>query len=358
MSHGEPIRTVSYPMSSLSLSAEELGFSPDALNAFLRARISGVEGTMQITRVLGGQSNPTFFVSYPSRRMVLRKRPSGPLLPSAHAVDREYRIMSVLGSTDVPVPKMLEYYPGDDVVGTPFYVMERIEGRVFGDCSLPGVSSADRRAMFFDMADTLVKLHKVDWRALGLSDYGREGNYFARQVNRWTKQWELSKTRELPDIDHLVRWLPANVPNIDSTTIAHGDFRIGNLIFHPTEPRVVGVLDWELSTLGHPLADLAFSALAWHLLPSEYMGIRGLDHRALGIPAEQDYLSHYYRQMPDAGEVTSFHIALSLFRLAVIFEGIAARVLNGVSSSADSAQMADMCTHVARHAMQTIEGTS
>lgn len=353
-----PVGHATDAINPASLSAAELGFEPGVLDAYLRATVPDTGGAMQITRISGGQSNPTFFVTYPNRRMVLRKRPAGPLLPSAHAVDREHRIMVALAATGVPVPQMLAYHAGNEVVGTPFYVMERLEGRVFGDCSLPGVMPADRRAMFFDMADTLARLHRVDWKALGLADYGREGNFFVRQIKRWTKQWELSKTRDLPDIDRLVQWLPANVPSGELTTIAHGDYRIGNLMFHPTEPRVVGVLDWELSTLGHPLADLAYSALAWHLLPTEYMGMRGLDHAGLGIPDEQAYLTRYYASAPGFGEVNPFHIAFSLFRLAVIFEGIAARARNGVSASANAAQIGEMSVGFARRAVQTIDSIS
>lgn len=339
-----------------SLTAAELGFEPNALDAYLRAHVAHVDGEMEITPIAGGQSNPTYFVTYPEARLVLRKRPAGPVLPSAHSVDREYRIMQALAVTDVLVPKVLAYCARPEVIGTPFYVMERLEGRVFADCSLPGVSPADRRAMYFDMADTLARLHQVDWKVLGLTDYGREGNFFGRQIGRWTKQWELSKTRDLPDIDRLVQWLPLHVPPDELTTIAHGDFRIGNLMFHPTEPRVVGVLDWELSTLGHPLADLAFSALAWRLLPTEYMGMRGLDHAGLGIPSASQYLSRYYATFPGAGRVAPFHVAFSLFRLAVIFEGIAARARSGTAISANAAQTGEMAAGFARRAIQTIEG--
>jgi len=339
-----------------SLSAAELGFEPDALDRYLRAHLAQADGPMDITPIIGGQSNPTYFVSYPQARLVLRKRPAGPVLPSAHSVDREYRIIRTLADSKVPVPKALAYCASPEVIGTPFYVMERLEGRVFADCSLPGVSAASRRAMFFDMADTLACLHQIDWKALGLADYGREGNFFERQIGRWTRQWHLSKTRDLPDIDRLVGWLPRHVPPDELTTIAHGDYRIGNLMFHPTEPRVVGVLDWELSTLGHPLADLAFSALAWRLLPTEYMGMRGLDHAELGIPGESQYLARYYAAFPGAGVASPFHVAFSLFRLAVIFEGIAARARSGTAIAANAAQTGEMAAGFARRAVQTIDG--
>jgi aminoglycoside phosphotransferase (APT) family kinase protein len=332
-----------------------LGFDPQRLDAWLRASIPGVEGEMKLERIGGGQSNPTFFVTYPTRRMVMRKKPAGPVLPSAHAVDREHRIMQALAPTGVPVPRMLANHEEPDVVGTPFYVMERLDGRVFGDCSLPGVAPAERRAMYLAMADTLAKLHRVDWRALGLADFGRAGNYFQRQVARWTKQWGLSKARELPDIDRIAQWLSEHVPPDDTTTIAHGDFRIGNMMFHPSEPRIVGVLDWELSTLGHPLADAAYSALAWRLLPAEYMGMRGLDLPALGIPSEDEYLERYYANAPNAGRVEPFHTAFALFRLAVIFEGIAARARSGAATSENAAQVGELSVVFARRAIEAIE---
>ena len=312
---------------------------------------------MSLEPIAGGQSNPTFVVTYPRRRMVLRKQPAGPVLPSAHAVDREHRIMAALASTGVPVPRMLAFHAGREVVGTPFYVMERLDGRVFADCSLPRVEAADRRAMYFDMADTLARLHRVDWQALGLADYGRRGNFFARQVARWTKLWQLSKTRELPDIERLIGWLPANAPADDVTTIAHGDFRIGNMMFHPIEPRIVAVLDWELSTLGHPLSDLAYSVLAWRLLPSEYMGMRGLDLVALWHSERRRYLHRYYASAPDFGRVTAFHTALSLFRLAVIFEGIAARVKSGAATSDNAATVGELSAVFARRAVEAIDAS-
>jgi aminoglycoside phosphotransferase (APT) family kinase protein len=331
------------------------GFDPQRLDAWLRASIPGVEGEMTLQPIAGGQSNPTFFVTYPRRRMVFRKKPAGPVLPSAHAVDREHRIMQALGPTGVPVPRMLAYHAEPDVVGTPFYVMERLDGRVFGDCSLPDVAPAERRAMYFAMADTLARLHGVDWRALGLADFGRAGNYFQRQVARWAKQWELSKTRALPDIDRIATWLSEHVPGDDTTTIAHGDFRIGNMMFHPTQARIVGVLDWELSTLGHPLADVAYSALSWRLLPTEYMGMRGLDLCALGIPAEEEYLERYYASAPAAGRVAPFHTAFSLFRVAVIFEGIAARAKSGAATAENAAEVGELSVAFARRAIEAIE---
>jgi aminoglycoside phosphotransferase (APT) family kinase protein len=345
-------------MSDTPQSSSVLEFDAKKLDAYLRATIPGVEGEMSIQRISGGQSNPTFFVSYPGKRMVLRKQPPGPVLPSAHAVDREHRIMAALASTNVPVPRMLDFHAEPDIVGTPFYVMERLDGRVFGDCSLPGVAAADRRAMYFAMADTMAKLHNVDWNSVGLADYGRTGNFFVRQVARWTKQWALSKTRESPLIERLIEWFPKNTPADETTTIAHGDFRIGNMMFHPTEPRIVGVLDWELSTLGHPLSDAAFSALAWRLLPSEYMGMRGLDLAGMGIPTEQEYLDRYYARASHFGRVTAFHTAFSMFRLAVIFEGIALRAKTGAAAAENAAQVGALSEAFAKRAIEAIEGSN
>ena len=263
--------------------------------------------------------------------------------------------MSALAATDVPVPKMVLFHAERDVVGTPFYMMERLPGRVFPNYALPGMQPAERRAIYLAMAETMARLHKVDWAAIGLSDYGRAGSYFSRQLARWTRQWQMSRTRDNADIDRLMAWLPAHMPDESETTISHGDFRLGNLMFHPTEPRVVGVLDWELSTLGHPLADVAFNCIAYHTFPAEYGGIRGEDLEALGIPSEDEYLRHYYRHSGRSDGVTSFHFAFALFRLAVIFEGIAARALSGNATSSNAAEVGELGPVFARRAVELIE---
>jgi aminoglycoside phosphotransferase (APT) family kinase protein len=226
----------------------------------------------QIARGLarGGQSNPTFFASLGDSRLVVRKKPAGQVLPSAHAVDREFRVISALATTAVPVPRALLFCDDTSVVGTPFYVMQRLDGRVFHDAALPGITHAERRAMYLAMAETLARLHDIDPAEVGLADYGRPGNYFERQVKRWSGQYQAARWRDLPDLDHLISWLPANLPPEEPTRLCHGDFRIGNLMFHPTEPRVIGVLDWELSTLGQPLADVAFSAIGWLSAPTKF----------------------------------------------------------------------------------------
>ena len=340
----------------MSAESERLEFEPDGLDAYLQRSLPDLGRGMRIERVPGGQSNPTFFVSYENRRLVLRKQPPGELLPSAHAVDREHRVLTALATTDVPVPKTVLFCDDRTVVGTPFYVMERVDGRVFHDNALPGVTPADRRAMYHSFARTLAALHNVDPAAIGLADYGRAGNYFARQITRWTRQWELSKTAHNADIEFLVDWLPRHIPDDTATAIAHGDYRIGNVKFHPTEPRVVAVLDWELSTLGHPLADLAHSCMAWHSRPEEYGGLRGLDGPALGIPAEADYTAAYYEAAKRDERMTAFHMAFALFRFAVIFEGIAARAKAGTAAASNAADVAHLSRNFARRAMEVLEG--
>ena len=322
------------------VSATALAFDPQRLDRFLRAQLPGLNGSMQLQAIGGGQSNPTFFVSYGERHLVLRKKPDGEVLPSAHAVDREYRVMQALAHSTVPVPQMLLFHGDSDVLGTPFYVMERVAGRVFDANDLPGLAPAERRAIYLAMADTLARLHALDWRAAGLAGFGREGGYFERQLQRWQKQWDLSRMQANPAIDELLVWLKAHVPVDDETTLTHGDFKLNNLLFHPTEPRVAAVLDWELSTLGHPLADVAFNTVAWRTLPEEFGGLRGLDLAQLGIPTEQEYLAYYYeragRTRPEQ-QATPFHWAFAFMRWAVIFEGIAARAARGNAIASNAA---------------------
>lgn len=343
-------------MRSPHASASSAGFDTERLDTFLRERIPGLSGPLRLTRIRGGQSNPTFFVDYDDCSLVLRKQPPGDLLPSAHAIDREYRVMQALAGTDVPVPRMILFHAGREIVGTPFYLMERLAGRVFSSYALPDSKPEERRAMYYAMADTMARLHRVDVTAVGLSDFGRPGNYFARQIARWSRQWEEARTLDNPWLDRLIEWLPAHIPAVEATTLCHGDFRMGNLMFHPTKPRVVAVFDWELSTLGSPLADVAFNAIAWRSLPSEYGGLLGLDLAALGIPSEEAYLARYQAASGRSDEVQPFHFAFAMFRFAVIFEGIASRAAAGNATSDDAAQAGKLGPAFARRAVEALEG--
>jgi aminoglycoside phosphotransferase (APT) family kinase protein len=334
-------------------------FDPAVLESYLRRRLDCPSaGTISIERISGGQSNPTFFVTLGARRMVMRKKPPGEILPSAHAVDREYRVLTALATTDFSVPQTILFCDDVSVVGTPFYLMKRLDGRVFSDATLPDVSPRDREAMYFAMAETLAKLHDVDHGAIGLSDYGQPGNFFQRQIGRWTKQYNLARWRDLLDIERLIEWLPNNLPTGEETHICHGDFRMGNMFFHPTEPRIIAVLDWELSTLGEPMADLAYSSLCWVTYPEEYGGIHGLDHAALGIPSRSRYVERYFasRKTPTSQRLLPFHTVFSLFRLAVIFEGIATRARSGTAAAANAAEVGELSAVFARRAVELVDG--
>ena len=331
-------------------------FDEKRLEAFLKDSIPGLSGPMEIRGIGGGQSNPTFFVTFGARRLVLRKRPPGPLLPSAHAVDREYRVLAALQGSAVPVPPVLLFHEDEALIGTAFYMMERVEGRIFHDSALAAAPRAERRAMYRSAATALAAIHGIDIDAAGLATFGKSGNFYARQITRWTRQWELSKTREMEEIDRLVDWLPRNMPDDDRTALVHGDFRIGNLIFHPTEPRVVAVLDWELSTLGHPLADLAHSCVyTWMLEPHQYGGIMGLDLAREGLPTMAAFVDDYLAAAGEADRPGTFQLVLALFRNAVIFEGIAARARDGTASSANAAEVGALAPVFARRAVDIIE---
>jgi len=332
------------------VSASADSFEKDRLAEYLSGVLPG-RGPINLDKIPGGMSNPTYFMDFGGARYVLRKKPSGKLLPSAHAIDREFRVISALAVSDVPVPVAEHYCDDADVIGTPFYVMERLEGRVFHDNGLPGLTTSERGAMFDAMNATLAALHRVDIKAAGLSDFGRHGGYFDRQIVRWSGQYEKGRVREVPEIPRLADWLAAHIPPGDETTLVHGDFRLGNLIFHPERPEVVGVLDWELSTLGHPLSDIGYNLMAWTMSQDEYEGLAGRDLEALGIPDARSYAARYFarRGLPENHD--PFYTAFAFFRLAVIFDGIVSRAAQGnqVSGSADSvAHMSQIC---ARHGL-------
>jgi aminoglycoside phosphotransferase (APT) family kinase protein len=322
-------------------------FDVGALTNYLNQHMAGFEGPLQVEIFKGGQSNPTYKLITPSQSYVMRAKP-GPvakLLPSAHAVEREFKVMSGLQGTDVPVAKMHCLCEDESVIGRMFYVMEFVEGRVLWDQSLPGMTSAQRGDIYKEMNRVISALHKVKFAERGLADYGKPGNYFERQIGRWSKQYTASITKPIPEMDSLMAWLPANIPSAardDSmTSIVHGDFRLDNLMFHPTEPRVLAVLDWELSTLGHPLADFSYHCMAWHIAPGTFRGIGGLDLAALGIPTEAEYIARYCDSTSIATPQQlkadwNFYLAYNLFRLAAILQGIAKRVEAGTASSAQA----------------------
>jgi aminoglycoside phosphotransferase (APT) family kinase protein len=320
------------------------------LSRWLAGRLPGAAQAVSLQKLRGGQSNPTFILQSGGKRWVLRKRPPGELLPSAHQIDREHRVMAALAHTDVPVPAMRLFCDDPEVIGTPFYVMDYLEGRVLPSAALAEVPRGQRAAHFEAMSDTLARLHLVDVAAVGLTDFGKPGDYFARQLARWTRQTEASPGARIPAMDWLIEWLPRNLPADRSTALTHGDFRIDNLVFHPVEPRVIGVLDWELSTLGHPLADAAYACLVWHLPPGELKlsGLAGIDLAAEGLPSEQDFLARYCaRTGREAISGWSFYLAFSLFRLAAIAQGIAARAAQGNASASDAAQVGALAADLA-----------
>lgn len=311
----------------------------EALQDYLRTQGLIDSSPLSVTVLAGGQSNPTFKVLCGSRSMVLRKKPAGVLLPSAHAVDREYRVMKALQNTDVPVPRMLAYCDDAALLGTPFYLMDFLEGRVFMEQSLPGMEPGERQAIYREMNRVIAALHAVDYRAAGLQDFGREGHYVARQITRWSRQCRESTVPMNAAMQRLMDWLPEHLPASEQTTLVHGDYRLDNLVFHPSEPRVIGVLDWELSTLGDPLADLSYQCMAWHIPPTLWRGIGGLDLPALGIPSEAEYVDWYaHATGRDAAAHWDFYLAYNLFRMAAILHGIAQRAAEGNATAADAVE--------------------
>jgi aminoglycoside phosphotransferase (APT) family kinase protein len=309
----------------------------DRVADWLGGHVTGFRGPLRAERFPGGQSNPTYRLSAASGDYVLRKKPPGPLLPSAHAVDREFRVMRALAETAVPVPQVFALCEEEAVTGSAFYVMEHLDGRIFWDQRLPGIAPVERGAMFASMNQVIADLHSVDYAALGLDDFGRPGNYMARQIARWSRQYRASETVAQPAMDALIDWLPAHLPPEGAPAIVHGDYRMDNLVFHKTEPRVIGVLDWELSTIGDPLADFAYHTMSWRIDPAVYQGLAGVDFRALGIPDEADYVAQYCRHTGRAVIADwEFYMAYGLFRFAAICQGIAKRAIDGTAASAEA----------------------
>lgn len=324
----------------------------ERLQAFI-ARELGIEGDIVVERVLGGQSNPTWFVDVGARRLVLRMQPPGELLPSAHALDRESRVLRALEGTGVAVPHVLAYSEDRSVVGTTFYVMDRLDGRVFPTAVLDGVEPSQRRAMYRSAAEMLARLHAVDWNAVGLSDYGKHEDYFGRQVRRWTRQWEASRRREIPALDKLIAWLPEHLPPQAETVVCHGDFRFGNLMFAPDSVEIVGVLDWELSTLGDPLADLGYLCMPYYV-SREHEGLVGLERAGLGIPSQDELVADYNAAAGRTRILLPFHIAFAFFRFAVIFAGIEDRAQRGNAAHPDAGRVTGRADGFARRACEIL----
>ncbi|MGE5617218.1 MAG: phosphotransferase [Bacillota bacterium] len=316
-------------------------FDVGPLESYLATRIEGFKGPLRVEQFKGGQSNPTYRLEASGKRYVLRRKPPGTLLPSAHAVDREYRVISALASTEVPVARTYLLCTDESVIGTMFYVMDCVEGRVLWDPQLPGMKPAERGAIFDELNRVIAALHRVDYKAIGLADFGKPGNYFARQIDRWSRQYRASETERIEAMDRLIEWLPKHIPAGDETSIVHGDYRIDNAIFHPEEPRILAVLDWELSTLGHPLADFSYHMMAWRLSSTEFRGLRGCDLAAMGIPDEDAYRERYLARTglralsPDEWR---FCMAYNMFRAAAIFQGVMARAVAGNAASAKAVE--------------------
>ena len=337
---------------------EQDAFDTDRLAVWMTAHVEGFSGTLQIEKFKGGQSNPTFMLTADGRKYVLRRKPPGKLLPSAHAVDREYRVISALAGSEVPVPRTWALCEDDSVIGTMFFIMDCVDGRILWDPSLPGMSPAERGAIFDEMNRVIAALHSVDYAAVGLADYGRQGSYFARQIDRWSRQYRASETERIEAMDQLMDWLPRNIPPGDETSIVHGDFRLDNTVFHPTQPRMLAVLDWELSTLGHPLADFAYHCMGWRLSPGQFRGLVGCDLAALGIPSEAEYVAAYCKRTgraPIPPRDWEFYMAFNMFRLAGILQGIMARALQGNASSADAVEAGKRARPLAEAAWRQVE---
>jgi aminoglycoside phosphotransferase (APT) family kinase protein len=322
-------------------------FDVAALQAHLQTRLPGFEGPLSVEQFKGGQSNPTYKLVTPSRAYVMRSKP-GPaakLLPSAHAIEREFRVMKALAGTGVPVAQMLLLCEDESIIGRAFYVMEFMDGRVLWDQSLPALNRTQRGPVYDEMNRVIAALHNVDVGAAGLADYGKPGNYFERQIGRWSKQFLASVTEPIDEMHKLIEWLPAHLPasalDNSQVSVVHGDYRMDNLVFDRSEPRITAVLDWELSTIGHPLADFSYHCMAWHIPPGTFRGIGGLDHAALGIPTEAEYVRAYCERTGRADPAAlmadwNFYLAYNLFRLASITQGIAKRVVDGIASSAQA----------------------
>ncbi len=328
------------------------------LQHYLAGQIPDFGTLLECSKFSGGQSNPTYLLRTPGRQYVLRRKPAGVLLKSAHAVDREYRVIKAMGPTAVPVPQVYCLCEDEGVIGSMFYVMEFMDGRIFWDGALPAQTPPERTAIYEASVSVLAALHSVDVNQVGLGDYGKPGNYFARQTKRWSEQYLATATEDNPAMNRLMQWLPNNMPADDGrVSLAHGDYRIDNLVFHPTEPRVLAVLDWELSTLGHPLADFAYHCMTWRVTPAEFRGLKGHDLAALGIPREDSYVQAYCKRtgrdsLPD----WDYYMAFNMFRMAAILQGILHRALQGSAASAEAEQTGRLARPMAEAGWRQVMG--
>lgn len=333
-------------------------FDTDKLAAYLEHQVAGFKGPLTATKFAGGQSNPTFLIEAASGKYVLRRKPPGELLKSAHAVDREFRVMSALAGTGVPAARTYHLCDDDSVIGSMFYLMEYIDGRVMWDPALPDQSNENRTEIYREMNRVLAALHSVDIDKAGLSDYGKPGNYFERQMGRWSKQYRASETESIPAMERLMDWLVTHMPADDGrVSLVHGDFRLDNMMFHPAEPRVLALVDWELSTLGHPFADLAYQCMQLRMPHQGVMsGLGGIDRAALGIPSEEEYVALYCERMALDG-ITDWHfyLAFSFFRLAAILQGIKKRALDGNASSDKALTMGELVLPLATMAVELLD---
>jgi aminoglycoside phosphotransferase (APT) family kinase protein len=332
-------------------------FDLDALEAWMSIH-DGFKGPLSIEQFKGGQSNPTFKLITPTQTYVMRAKP-GPaakLLPSAHAIEREFRVMSALKKADMPVAKMFALCTDESVIGRAFFLMEFVEGRILWDPALPGMTKTERAAIFDEMNRVIARLHQVDYAAIGLADYGKAGNYIERQIGRWTKQYRASETETIEAMDKLIEWLPQHIPLGEEVSVVHGDYRLDNLIFHPTEPKILAILDWELSTLGHPLADFAYHCMAWHVPPSTFRGLAGLNLDALGIPDFKSYVAAYCQRTGRPGiENFEYYLAYNLFRMAGILQGIMMRVVDGTAASEQAMAMGKAARPMAELGWKVVE---
>jgi aminoglycoside phosphotransferase (APT) family kinase protein len=337
---------------------EKHRFDEQSLGRFMAVHVAGFVPPVRAEQFRGGQSNPTYrLTDGAGRHYVLRRKPPGKLLPSAHAVDREFRVIAALNKTDVPTPRAYALSEDVGVVGTPFYIMEYCDGRVLWDPLLPEVAKEGRRAIYGAKFETLARLHAVDYAALGLADFGRPGSYVARQISRWGKQYKASETEAIEAMDRLLEWLPAHLPSNDETVLVHGDYRLDNMIFHASEPRVLGIIDWEISTLGDPLAELSYLCMLWRT-PKEWGGLSGHDLEALGLPTEHEMVSYYCdlskRAMPDAA-LWDFYMAYNLFRVSCIRQGVYARALDGTASNVRAAESGKLVRPAAELGWKIVE---